>query len=124
MLRNVGGPPHPAGSRVTVDPRPPGAPPPPAPPRSPARSHTAPHHRLATTERNRARLRFPPGRGRAPAPSPLEEAPTVLFSTNPGPQGLYDPAYEHDACGVGAVADTQGRRSHRIVSDALQVLHH
>ena len=47
----------------------------------------------------------------------------MLFSTNPGPQGLYDPAYEHDACGVGAVADTTGRRSHRIVSDALQVLH-
>ncbi len=47
----------------------------------------------------------------------------MLFSTNPGPQGLYDPAYEHDACGVGAVADTTGRRSHRIVADALQVLH-
>jgi glutamate synthase (NADPH) large chain len=47
----------------------------------------------------------------------------VLFSTTPGPQGLYDPAYEHDACGVGAVADTSGRRSHGIVADALQVLH-
>ncbi|MFC5063154.1 glutamate synthase large subunit [Actinomycetospora atypica] len=47
----------------------------------------------------------------------------MLFSTNPGPQGLYDPANEHDACGVGAVADTRGRRSHGIVADALQVLH-
>ncbi|NMO89606.1 glutamate synthase large subunit [Actinomycetospora sp. TBRC 11914] len=47
----------------------------------------------------------------------------MLFSTNPGPQGLYDPAFEHDACGVGAVASTTGRRSHAIVADALQVLH-
>ncbi|MCD2197779.1 glutamate synthase large subunit [Actinomycetospora endophytica] len=47
----------------------------------------------------------------------------MLFSTTPGPQGLYDPAYEHDACGVGAVVDTTGRRSHGIVADALQVLH-
>ncbi|MDL5157943.1 glutamate synthase large subunit [Actinomycetospora termitidis] len=47
----------------------------------------------------------------------------MLFSTNPGPQGLYDPANEHDACGVGAVVDSRGRRSHGIVADALQVLH-
>ncbi|GAA4824497.1 glutamate synthase large subunit [Actinomycetospora corticicola] len=47
----------------------------------------------------------------------------MLFSSVPGPQGLYDPAFEHDACGVGAVVDTQGRRSHGIVADALQVLH-
>ncbi|WP_018333694.1 glutamate synthase large subunit [Actinomycetospora chiangmaiensis] len=47
----------------------------------------------------------------------------MLFSSVPGPQGLYDPAFEHDACGVGAVVDSQGRRSHGIVADALQVLH-
>ncbi|WP_433798787.1 glutamate synthase large subunit [Actinomycetospora sp. CA-084318] len=47
----------------------------------------------------------------------------MLFSSVPGPQGLYDPAYEHDACGVGAVVDVHGRRSHAIVADALQVLH-
>ncbi|MFQ5521332.1 MAG: hypothetical protein ACE5FK_08040, partial [Candidatus Methylomirabilia bacterium] len=28
----------------------------------------------------------------------------------PGPQGLYDPAYEHDACGVGFVVDMKGRK--------------
>jgi glutamate synthase (ferredoxin) len=37
-------------------------------------------------------------------------------------QGLYDPAYEHDSCGVGFVVDIQGRKSHAIVRKALQVL--
>jgi glutamate synthase (ferredoxin) len=36
--------------------------------------------------------------------------------------GLYDPANEHDACGVGFVVDIKGRRSHAIVQQALQVL--
>ena len=40
----------------------------------------------------------------------------------PPAQGLYDPAHEHDACGVGFVVDIKGRRSHAIVSQALQVL--
>ena len=37
-------------------------------------------------------------------------------------QGLYDPANEHDACGVGMVADLAGRKSHDIVVQALTVL--
>ncbi|MBV2366809.1 glutamate synthase large subunit [Streptomonospora nanhaiensis] len=37
-------------------------------------------------------------------------------------EGLYDSAYEHDACGVGFVADLSGRRSHDIVQQALTVL--
>ena len=44
---------------------------------------------------------------------------------DPGPppaQGLYDPAHEHDACGVGFVVDIKGRKSHAIVSQALTVL--
>jgi glutamate synthase domain-containing protein 2/glutamate synthase domain-containing protein 1/glutamate synthase domain-containing protein 3 len=40
----------------------------------------------------------------------------------PSARGLYDPAHEHDACGVGFVADIKGRRSHTIVRQALQVL--
>ncbi len=40
----------------------------------------------------------------------------------PPAQGLYDPAHEHDACGVGFVVDIKGRRSHAIVTQALQVL--
>jgi glutamate synthase (NADPH/NADH) large chain len=40
----------------------------------------------------------------------------------PPAQGLYDPGHEHDACGVGFVVDIKGRRSHAIVTQALQVL--
>jgi len=40
----------------------------------------------------------------------------------PAKQGLYDPAHEHDACGVGFVANIKGRKSHTIVEQALQVL--
>ena len=43
------------------------------------------------------------------------------FVTPPA-QGLYDPRYEHDACGVGFVVDIKGRKSHAIVRQALQVL--
>ena len=37
-------------------------------------------------------------------------------------RGLYDPANEHDACGVGMVVDIHGRKSHSIVDSALTVL--
>ena len=40
----------------------------------------------------------------------------------PRKQGLYDPWFEHDACGVGFVVDMKGAKSHQILSDALQVL--
>jgi glutamate synthase domain-containing protein 2/glutamate synthase domain-containing protein 1/glutamate synthase domain-containing protein 3 len=40
----------------------------------------------------------------------------------PPAQGLYDPAHEHDACGVGFVVDIKGRKSHAIVTQALTVL--
>ncbi len=40
----------------------------------------------------------------------------------PPKQGLYDPANEHDACGVGFVVDIKGRKSHRILEQAIQVL--
>ncbi len=40
----------------------------------------------------------------------------------PPKQGLYDPAFEKDACGVGFVADIKGRKSHQIVLDADEVL--
>ena len=42
--------------------------------------------------------------------------------TPPPRQGLYDPAAEHDACGVGFVVHMKGKRSHDIVRKALQVL--
>ena len=37
-------------------------------------------------------------------------------------EGLYDPAYEHDACGFAFVADLRGRRSHDIVANGLAAL--
>lgn len=37
-------------------------------------------------------------------------------------QGLYDPANEHDACGVGLVVNVHGGKSHDIVESALKVL--
>ncbi|MGH7065840.1 MAG: class II glutamine amidotransferase, partial [Stellaceae bacterium] len=40
----------------------------------------------------------------------------------PGRQGLYDPRNEHDACGVGFVANIRGRKSHDIIARGLQIL--
>jgi glutamate synthase (ferredoxin) len=40
----------------------------------------------------------------------------------PPKQGLYDPSFEKDACGVGFVVDIKGRKSHRILQQAIEVL--
>ena len=40
----------------------------------------------------------------------------------PVKQGLYDPRFEHDACGVGLVADIKGRRSHDIIDKGIEAL--
>ena len=40
----------------------------------------------------------------------------------PVKQGLYDPRFEHDACGVGFVVNIKGEKSHEIVEQALAVL--
>jgi glutamate synthase (NADPH/NADH) large chain len=37
-------------------------------------------------------------------------------------QGLYRPEFEHDACGIGFVANIKSNKSHKIVSDALTIL--
>ena len=54
---------------------------------------------------------------------------TNHLPTRPSPRycgrpaaGLYDPAHEHDACGVAFVADLAGRRDHGIVRNALTAL--
>ena len=44
------------------------------------------------------------------------------MSRTPSAQGLYDPRNEHDACGVGFVADVKGRKSHKIVQQGLEIL--
>ena len=40
----------------------------------------------------------------------------------PEKQGLYDPQFEHDSCGVGFVVNVKGRKSHDIIQQALTVL--
>src|SRR5262245_22025101 len=40
----------------------------------------------------------------------------------PDAQGLYDPRLDKDACGVGFIADIKGRKSHKLVEDALAIL--
>jgi glutamate synthase (NADPH) large chain len=40
----------------------------------------------------------------------------------PPPQGLYDPANEHDACGIGFVVQINGEPSHEIIRKGLQIL--
>jgi glutamate synthase domain-containing protein 2/glutamate synthase domain-containing protein 1/glutamate synthase domain-containing protein 3 len=49
-------------------------------------------------------------------------SPQAWRATPPPKQGLYDPQYEHDSCGVGFVVNVKGRKSHSIVSDALTIL--
>ena len=39
----------------------------------------------------------------------------------PKAQGLYDPSYERDNCGIGLIVDMKGRRSHDIVQGALEI---
>ncbi|UWG98195.1 glutamate synthase large subunit [Dehalobacter sp. DCM] len=41
---------------------------------------------------------------------------------SPKKQGLYDPVFEHDACGMGFVVNIKGKKSHDIVEEALTVL--
>ncbi|MBI9071569.1 MAG: glutamate synthase large subunit [Melioribacteraceae bacterium] len=43
-------------------------------------------------------------------------------SAFPKKQGLYDPAFEHDACGLGFIANIKGKKSHQIVQDGVTIL--
>ena len=44
------------------------------------------------------------------------------YQRQPQQMGLYDAAYEHDACGVGMLVNIHGEKSHDIVESALKVL--
>jgi glutamate synthase (NADPH) large chain len=46
----------------------------------------------------------------------------VQTSNKPEAQGLYNPRHEHDACGVGFIANIKGKKSHDIVRQGLQIL--
>ena len=45
-----------------------------------------------------------------------------IKSALPAKQGLYDPQFEHDACGIGFVVNINGRKEHKIIRQALTVL--
>jgi len=47
---------------------------------------------------------------------------TYLKNGLPPAQGLYDPAFEHDACGIGFVASIRREKSHEIIKQGIQVL--
>ncbi|HWG98530.1 MAG TPA: hypothetical protein VNV66_04220, partial [Pilimelia sp.] len=49
-------------------------------------------------------------------------AASYLGPAYPETGSLYDPAYEHDACGVAFVADLHGRRGHQVVAQGLSAL--
>ena len=40
----------------------------------------------------------------------------------PAKQGMYDPQFEHDACGIGFIANIKGKTSHKIINQAIQIL--
>jgi glutamate synthase (NADPH/NADH) large chain len=40
----------------------------------------------------------------------------------PHAQGLYDPRNEHDACGVGFIANIKGKKSHDIIRRGIEIL--
>ena len=46
------------------------------------------------------------------------------FTERKSPAGLYSPQFEHDNCGIGAVVDIKGRKSHQTIDDALQIVEH
>jgi glutamate synthase (NADPH/NADH) large chain len=45
-----------------------------------------------------------------------------MSMSRPGAQGLYDPSFEHDACGVAFVVDLKGRPSHTIVEQGVRAV--
>ncbi len=51
-----------------------------------------------------------------------EDTPKEIQNGLPAPQGLYHPSHEHDACGLGFVANIDGRKSHEVVLKGIEVL--
>ena len=61
----------------------------------------------------------------APDSKPVEAPQETAWrehSWRPPAEGLYDLSLEKDSCGVGFIANIKGRKSHQIVSDALNIL--
>jgi glutamate synthase domain-containing protein 2/glutamate synthase domain-containing protein 1/glutamate synthase domain-containing protein 3 len=47
----------------------------------------------------------------------------MRYCHQPEKQGLYDPQFEHDACGVGFVCNIKGEKSNTIIKQGIEVLH-
>ncbi|WP_286908740.1 glutamate synthase large subunit [Clostridium sp. UBA1652] len=45
-----------------------------------------------------------------------------MHKNYPEKMGLYNPSFEHDACGIGAVANIKGIKTHKVLEDALNIL--
>ncbi len=67
-------------------------------------------------------LKAPHGARRRPGGLVTSEGDVMTNWVGHPAEGLYDPAHEHDACGVGFVVDMHGRKSHTIVTQALTIL--
>src|SRR5580765_7102969 len=52
----------------------------------------------------------------------LQNGKSMKIIEPPSKQGLYDPQYEHDACGVGFLVNIKGNKSHQIIRQALSIL--
>jgi glutamate synthase (NADPH/NADH) large chain len=52
----------------------------------------------------------------------IDPATTPVDLPRPQAAGLFDPLLEKDSCGVGFIADIKGRKSHKIIADALTIL--
>ena len=52
----------------------------------------------------------------------MKTSHSIVSPGLPGSQGLYDPRFEHDACGVGAVVNLKGWKSHDVIEKALDIL--
>ena len=58
----------------------------------------------------------------ATAKTLIEHGRRVVPSGRPQAQGLYDPANEHDACGIGMIANIKNKPSHEVVEKGLEIL--
>src|SRR3954470_18040062 len=70
-------------------------------------------------------IRKQPGIGTKPMPPPStsnSRSPRARLVGPPAKQGLYDPQFEHEACGVGFLVNIKGRKSHDIIGQALRIL--
>lgn len=54
--------------------------------------------------------------------APVKRASDTHLAGLPVAQGMYDPTNEHDACGIGFVANIHNKKSHKIIQDGLKIL--